>query len=105
MRNELLTVLIGLNLDEEKTLSLAEMSRACAMHAEWVVSLVEEGVLEPSGRSPANWRFSGACLRRALSAARLQHDLGINLAGVALVLDLIEEMETLRKRLRTFEHQ
>jgi chaperone modulatory protein CbpM len=103
MRNELLTVLIGLNLDEEETLTLAELSRACAMHAEWVVSLVEEGVLEPSGRSPANWRFSGTSLRRALSAARLQHDLGINLAGVALVLDLIDEMETLRKRLRALE--
>jgi len=103
MRNELLTVLVGLNLDEEEALTLAELSHACAMHAEWVVSLVEEGVLEPSGRGPASWRFSGASLRRARSAARLQHDLGINVAGVALVLDLIDEMETLRKRLRVLE--
>jgi chaperone modulatory protein CbpM len=105
MRNELLTVLIGLNLDEEETLTLAELSRACAMHAEWVVSLVEEGVLEPSGRSPASWRFSGTSLRRARAAARLQHDLGINLSGVALVLDLIDEMETLRKRLKALENR
>ena len=31
---------------------------------------------------------------------RLQRDLGINLAGVALVMDLLDEIEELRGRLR-----
>jgi chaperone modulatory protein CbpM len=34
---------------------------------------------------------------------RLQHDLNINLAGVALALDLMDEIETMRERLRRFE--
>lgn len=100
MKKELLTVQKGLNLDEEETLTIVELSRACAMHDEWVIELVEEGVLEPAGRSLTTWRFPGASLRRALIAARLQRDLGINLAGVALALDLLDEIETLRKRLR-----
>lgn len=90
----------GLNLDEEETLTLEELSRACAMRAEWVISLVEEGVLEPAGRCLANWRFPGSILRRVRIAARLQRDLEINLSGVALILDLLDEIETLRKRLR-----
>ena len=34
---------------------------------------------------------------------RLQHDLNVNLAGVALALDLMDEIETMRERLRRFE--
>ena len=100
MIKELLPVLTGMNLDEEETLTLVELSRACAMQAEWVISLVDEGVLEPVGHGPASWRFPGTCLRRTCIAARLQRDLGINPAGVALALDLLDEIETLRKRLR-----
>jgi chaperone modulatory protein CbpM len=99
-RSELTPVLTGQNLDEEETLTLVDLCRACAMHAEWVIELVEEGVLEPAGLGRTNWRFSGTSMRRARMAVRLQRDLGINLAGVALVLDLLDEIETLRKRLR-----
>ncbi len=100
MRQELEPVLTGLLLDEEETLTLGEFSRACAMHAEWVVELVEEGVLEPTGRGHTKWRFTGDSLRRARIAARLQRDMGINLPGIALALDLLDEIEALRKRLR-----
>jgi chaperone modulatory protein CbpM len=34
---------------------------------------------------------------------RLQHDLGINLAGIAVVLDLLEEIDSLQARLSRFE--
>lgn len=71
------------------------------MHAEWVIALVDEGVPDPLGQDPAHWRFAGASLRRARAALRLQRDLGINLAGAALVLDLIDEVGSLRARLRT----
>ncbi len=46
------------------------------------------------------WRFSGSALQRARTAMRLQRDLGINLAGVALAMDLLDEIEELRGRLR-----
>jgi chaperone modulatory protein CbpM len=105
MRKELLPALEARNLDEEETLTLGELCRACTMHADWVISLVEEGVLEPVGRGQGNWRFSGAALRRARIAIRLQRDLEINLAGVALALDLLEEIETLRRRLQVLDHR
>jgi len=89
----------GVLLDERAELSLVELSRACSSSTEWVIELVNQGVLEPVGPEQARWRFAGTSLLRARAAMRLQHDLDINLAGVALALDLIDEIETLRERL------
>ena len=84
--------LTGILLDEKIELSMIEISRACSSSTEWVVELVEEGVLEPIGHEQAHWRFSGTSLQRAHTARRLQHDLEIDLAGIALALDLMDEM-------------
>ena len=95
--------LTGVVLDEQTELSLTDLSQACSTSTEWVIELVQEGVLEPVGGQPTQWRFSGTSLKRAHTAMRLQTDLKINLAGVALALDLIEEIETMRERLHRFE--
>lgn len=91
---------VGIVLDEQAQLTLAELTRACAVHAELIVELVDEGVLAPIGREPHSWRFTGAHMRRARAAVRLQRDLGVNLAGAALALQLLDELEALRARLR-----
>ncbi len=96
-------VLTGTLLDDRVYLSLTEISDACSTRTEWVVELVEEGILEPSGKERSHWQFSGNSLSRAHTARRLQHDLEINLAGVALVLNLLEEIEALRSRIRNQE--
>jgi chaperone modulatory protein CbpM len=91
--------LTGVIVDELSELTLAELSRSCAVHAECIIELVEEGVLVPAGRDPRSWRFTGVQLRRATVALRLQQDLGVNLAGVALALELLDELNQLRARL------
>ncbi|MBE9567610.1 MAG: MerR family transcriptional regulator [Proteobacteria bacterium] len=97
MNNELLT---GLLLDEQCQLSLNDLSRACSSSAEWVIELVEQGAIEPIGQQQAQWRFHSSSLQRARTAMRLQRDLGVNLAGVALALDLLDEISTLRAHLQ-----
>ncbi len=92
-------------LEEQTELSLAEVSRACFVHAKFIVELVDEGVLTPAGREPHRWRFSGIHLRRASVALRLQRDLGINTPGVALALELLDELDALRARLRVLSGQ
>ena len=91
----------GILLEEQGQLTLADICRACTTHAESIIELVEEGVITPVGGEPRRWRFSGLHLRRVRVALRLQNDLGVNLAGAALVLQLLEEIEELRARLRT----
>jgi len=44
-------------------------------------------------------------VRRAQRALRLQRDLALNLSGAALALELIEELDGLRERIRVLEHQ
>lgn len=81
-------------------LSLTEVSRTCAVQIDFIIDLVEEGVLAPSaGQAPEDWRFSGAQLRQVTVAWRLQRDLGVNLAGAALALQLLDEVETLRAQI------
>jgi chaperone modulatory protein CbpM len=87
-------------LEEQTQLTLADLCGACAVHAERIVELVDAGVLEPLGREPSRWRFGGASLHRARMALRLQRDLDIDLAGAALALELLDEIESLRARLR-----
>jgi chaperone modulatory protein CbpM len=98
-----LKTLTGILLDEQAELSLHELCHACSTSTEWVIELVDEGVLEPIGQDHSHWRFSGPSLLRARAAMRMQQDLQINLAGVALALDLMEEIEAMRERLRRFE--
>jgi len=94
-----LSQLTGVILEEQVELTLAEISRSCSVHAEYIIELVEEGVLAPIGRDPRGWRFAGGQVRRAGRALRLQRDLGVNLAGVALALDLLDELDAMRARL------
>ena len=87
-------------LEEQTGLTLDELCRACGTRVDILVELVEEGVLTPSGEEPGTWRFTGVHLRHARVAVRLQRDLGVNTAGAALALQLMDELETLRARLR-----
>ena len=80
-------------LEEQTGLTLADLCRACAVHDEQIIALVDAGVLEPQGREPARWRFGGASLHRARMALRLQRDLDIDLAGAALALELLDEID------------
>lgn len=100
MTNELLDLLTGEVLEEEVELTLGELCHACRVPAERVFELVAEGVVEPLGRNPARWRFRGVSVRRARCVLRLERDLGVNLAGAALALDLLEELEAMRARLK-----
>ncbi|NCA68531.1 MAG: MerR family transcriptional regulator [Sphingobacteriia bacterium] len=95
----------GILLDEAVTVDLAELTRLCGSSGRTVRLMVTEGLLRPSGTLPEEWRFDGIEIRRARRAVRLQRDLELNLPGTALALDLLEELECLRERLRILEHQ
>ena len=92
-------ILSGYILEDETRLTLRQLCDACAVRAEYIIELVDEGFIEPSGVESSHWCFNGINIRRVQTAKRLQHDLGINLAGVALAIELIDEIESLRIRL------
>lgn len=93
----------GVVLSEQETVTLDELAGLCTVERRWVVELVQQGALEPLGPAHDEWRFSAAALGRVRTAARLHRDLDLDAAGIALALDLLDEIELLRARLRSLD--
>ncbi|MEH6575955.1 MAG: chaperone modulator CbpM [Amphritea sp.] len=92
---------VGELLDDSLELSISELSERCAVQHQVIIDMVHFGVVDPQGQSPYEWRFSGYDLVRIRLAVRLQRDLEINLPGVALAIDLLEELDELRAKIRS----
>jgi len=90
-------------IETRREMSLSDLCKVCTVTIERVVQLVDEGLVEPDGRKPAEWRFSGRSVRQVVVAERLSRDLRLNAAGAALVLDLLDEVKQLRQRLIRLE--
>jgi chaperone modulatory protein CbpM len=90
--------LTGTIFDQSAILTIKDLSRMCNVEERHIVEFVEEGVLNVV-EVRSEWHFTGDALRRARLAVRLERDLELNLAGVALALDLIEELQQLRREL------
>ncbi len=87
-------------VEEDLRMSLVELCRAVQAPEDQVRVWVVEGVLEAVGDSPQQWHFKGPALRRARLALALTRELEINPPGVALALDLLDEIAALTARLR-----
>ncbi|MDQ9169462.1 chaperone modulator CbpM [Oxalobacteraceae bacterium R-40] len=86
---------------EEVRLTLGELSASCRVSPEWVIEHVSAGVLlNEAPPEPAQWRFSGEDLRRARRLFQLERDFDANPELAGLVVDLFDELERLRSRLR-----
>lgn len=79
-------------------LAAHELAHACGAEIEWVVQLVEVGIVELSAPSPRpdEWRFQSTDLQQALAARRLERDFGVGLDAAALILDLQREVRRLK---------
>ena len=86
-------------VEVEYRLTLVELCRACDAREEDVRAWVDEGALAPEGGRPGEWRFASAALPRARTAARLARDFEIDARAIALVLELMDEIDRLRARI------
>lgn len=92
-------ILTGALLDEA-CLTLEELARAGAVSPEWVLGHIAEGCLPMLSGSVAEWRFSARDLWRVRQIRAIEHDFDAVPELAALVADLLEELESLRLRLR-----
>ena len=97
---------VNLVLEDITELTLDDLCRACNAQADIIIELVSEGVIEGASIAQSlpqeSWRFTGMHLHRAKVAMRLHRDLGVNFAGDALALQLMDELEEARSRLRGY---
>jgi chaperone modulatory protein CbpM len=92
-------VLIG-TLLQDACLTLEQVCGACSVSPEWVVAHVLEGRLHPPGDQPSQWRFGSGDLRRVRQIRHLEIAFDAEPELAALVADLLEELDSLRARLR-----
>ena len=86
--------------EEKIELTLLELCHACDVQYELVSVWVQEGLLDPLGQQPEDWRFDASALKRTRIAISLSRDLDINPAGVALALDLMDEIAELKAQIK-----
>jgi DNA-binding transcriptional MerR regulator len=83
-------------------LTIEEVSHATGLHPRLIAAFVEFGLVEPAASGepradPESARFSAEAVERLRRIARLRHDLGVNLAGVAVILEMRDRMEELQR--------
>jgi len=93
-------LLTGSVIGDEAVLSIEELARACSAKTQWIIELVDIGLLEPKGAEASRWRFRAADLICARRVARLQRDFDASTNAVAVMLDLLAEIERLRACLK-----
>ena len=80
--------------------SLNEVASRCGVHPELIERFVYIGLIDPSGRDTNGellFRIEVVPLIRKI--IRLRNHLGINYAGIGLVLELMTRIEELENRL------
>jgi chaperone modulatory protein CbpM len=93
------TTVIATRLGENAWLELEDIARACGVEVEFVRTLVDEGLVQPVIDQP-RWRFGGDELARMRRIRRLQQDFDANLQSVAVMLQLLDEIDRLHAELR-----
>jgi chaperone modulatory protein CbpM len=90
-------------LAEGEWLSVTQVCRASQIDAAVVIELAELGLVCPRGNDPQEWQLPARELARLRTAARLIRDLGVNVSGAALAVELLEARRELEARLRALE--
>jgi len=77
---------------------LETLARLADVHPLLISQYVRHGLLDPvDDRNENDWRFDDSSLRLLRKIQRLRQQLGVNINGVAVVLELLRQIEDLRQ--------
>ena len=86
-------------VNERHLLTIDELGRLVDLHPEILQRFVVFGLIDPEIDDPGPL-FTDAMVVRVRKIQRLRADLGVNLAGCGLVLDLLDRIEQLEAEIR-----
>lgn len=93
--------------DEHKTLTgeqyfsltLTEVCGSFGVSNSVILEMVDEGIVSAGSGQASEWVFDDIAITRIRTALHLHRDLGVNWAGAALALELLEELRAVRRQL------
>ena len=90
----------GQVIDDRTEITIVQLCRRCEVEAELVERMIADGIIEPSRTRGDTLYFPHSCVKRTRVVMRLRSDLGVNLAGAALALELMERIDNLKARVK-----
>ncbi|MGD9659640.1 MAG: chaperone modulator CbpM [Porticoccaceae bacterium] len=89
----------------EDYLGVEELCRATLLSKEDIIEIVHQGIVDPSGNAPIHWQFDATMVTRVHKAVRIQRDFDIDWPGIALALELLEQLEAERRKTAMLEQR
>ena len=93
------TVYFDENQITEIQLSFEEVCEICAIPEENLIDWIDQGLYAAEIADINSLQFDSEMLKRLQIAQRLHIDLNINRSGVILALDLLDQIQSLRKQI------
>jgi chaperone modulatory protein CbpM len=99
-----MTLLEGRLIGEDDWIGIEELCRLCDLSLDMMTELLELEIVQARGGAVSReWQVPAADLPRLRVAGRLIHDLGVNVSGAALAVELLEAQRRLERRVRELE--
>lgn len=76
-------------------------ARLCDVHPQTLRQYERMGLISPSREGEKNRLYSDEDVERVRRIQRLTRDMGVNLAGVELILRLLDEMDSTRREMES----
>src|SRR5215831_15422016 len=90
---------------EPEQLTLESLAACAGVHPTLITYFVEYGLLEPSVRTGTQCLYDTACIARLRMIERLRRDLGANLPGIAVILDLLDRLTVLQREVEQWRRK
>ena len=90
-------------LGDADWIAATEICQLCRIDLDAMMELAALGVVEPRETVPGEWQVQAKALPRLRVVGRLMQDLGVNVSGAALAVELIEARRELEGRIRALE--
>jgi chaperone modulatory protein CbpM len=83
--------------EREHLISIEELSHRCELHQELIEHYIELDLISPVKRGKRGYLFTESAIDKIRRIQRLRRDLGVNLISAGIILNLLEEIEELKK--------
>ncbi|MHC1585150.1 MAG: chaperone modulator CbpM [Candidatus Syntropharchaeia archaeon] len=89
--------ILRIEFEDEPVISLEEVSRRCGLHPSIIEHYVRMELISPVENT--GYLFKESVVDKIKRIQRLKRDLGVNLIGAGIILDLLDEIERLKREI------